>query len=72
MDSFSQAWDGITIRSKLTISLVLFKGIDDETEQFHWREETSKLWLEATSKNSTFDFKTIGKYNAKIPLQQQT
>ena len=62
MDSFSQAWDGITIRSKLTISLLLLHlGIDDETEQFHWREETSKLWQEATTKNSTFDFKTIGK-----------
>ena len=45
MDSFSQTWP----------------GIDDETQQDHWQEETGKLWIEATSKNSTFDFKTIGK-----------
>ena len=46
MDSFSQTWP----------------GIDDQTQQDHWQEETRKLWIEATSKNDTFDFKTIGKY----------
>ena len=46
MDSFSQT----------------YPGFDDETQQAHWQEETRKLWIEATAKNSTFDFKTIGKY----------
>ena len=43
MDSFSQA----------------YPGMEDEIQQEHWVEETSKLWKEATGKNETFDFKTI-------------
>ena len=43
MDSYSQA----------------YPGIEDEIQQEHWVEETSKLWKEATGKNETFDFKTI-------------
>ena len=31
----------------------------DEVQQSHWIEETNKLWSEATSRNETFDFKTI-------------
>ena len=50
IDSFSQTWP----------------GIDDQTQQVHWEEETRKLWIEATSKNETFDFKTIGKYFAGL------
>ena len=34
-------------------------NLDDEVQQEHWREETEKLWKEATGKNETFEFKTI-------------
>ena len=43
MDSFSQAGP----------------ALNDAVQQQHWWEETLKLWEEATSKNQTFDFKTI-------------
>ena len=43
MDSFSQAGP----------------AQNDQVQQQHWIEETSKLWKEATGKNETFDFKTI-------------
>ena len=43
MDSFSQSGP----------------NMNDNTQQQHWLEETLKLWEEATSKNETFDFKTI-------------
>jgi len=43
MDSFSQAGP----------------NLEDIVQQEHWLEETDKLWTEATSKNSTFDFLTI-------------
>ena len=43
MDSFSQAGP----------------NINDDIQQEHWNEETSKLWNEATGKNDTFDFLTI-------------
>ena len=44
MDSFSQSGP----------------NLNDLVQQNHWSEETQKLWTEATSKNDTFDFKTIG------------
>ena len=44
MDSFSQSEN---------------KSLHDEVQQFHWREETSKLWLESTRSNTTLEFKTI-------------
>ena len=34
-------------------------NIQDEIQQQHWREETGKLWKEATGRNETFDFLTI-------------
>ena len=43
MDSFSQAGP----------------AQNDQVQQEHWIEETSKLLKEATGKNETFDFKTI-------------
>ena len=43
MDSFSQAGP----------------AQNDQVQQEHWIEETSKLWTEATQRNETFDFKTI-------------
>ena len=43
MDSFSQAG----------------QNLNDEVQQIHWTMETNKLWSEATSRNETFDFKTI-------------
>ena len=43
MDSFSQSGP----------------NLNDEVQQSHWIEETNKLWSEATSRNETFDFKTI-------------
>ena len=43
MDSFSQSGP----------------ALNDNVQQEHWMEETSKLWSEATGKNETFDFKTI-------------
>ena len=43
MDSFSQSGP----------------NLNDLVQQNHWSEETQKLWTEATSKNDTFDFKTI-------------
>ena len=43
MDSFSQSGP----------------NLNDEVQQSHWTEETNKLWSEATSRNETFDFKTI-------------
>ena len=43
MDSFSQSGPNLY----------------DEVQQSHWTEETNKLWSEATSRNETFDFKTI-------------
>ena len=43
MDSFSQSGP----------------NLNDEVQQSHWIEETNKLWSEATSRNKTFDFKTI-------------
>ena len=43
MDSFSQ-WT---------------PNLNDDVQQSHWINETNKLWSEATSRNETFDFKTI-------------
>ena len=43
MDSFSQSGP----------------NLNDEVQQSHWGEETNKLWSEATSRNETFEFKTI-------------
>ena len=34
-------------------------NLNDEVQQSHWINETNKLWYEATSRNETFDFKTI-------------
>ena len=43
MDSFSQAGP----------------NQNDEVQQQYWIRETQKLWIEATTKNETFDFLTI-------------
>ena len=34
-------------------------NLNDEVQQRYWIKETNKLWSEATSRNKTFDFKTI-------------
>ena len=44
MDSYSQSGNS---------------NIQDEIQQIHWKEETSKLWDEATKRNKTMEFKTI-------------
>merc|ERR1719450_1764330 len=44
MDSFSQSGPN---------------NINDEVQQVHWKEETGKLWQEATTKNQTFNFLTV-------------
>ena len=43
MDSFSQSGP----------------NLNDEVQQSYWIGETNKLWNEATSRNETFDFRTI-------------
>merc|ERR1719219_1371520 len=35
------------------------RNLNDETQQRYWKEETDKLWSEATASNEIFDFKTI-------------
>jgi len=44
MDSFSQSGNS---------------NLNDEVQQMHWQEETRKLWVEATRRNDSLEFKTI-------------
>ena len=43
MDSFSQSG----------------QNMEDDTQQLHWKNETNKLWSEATGRQKTFDFRTV-------------
>ena len=52
MDSFSQSGPNVM----------------DDVQQAHWREETDKLWKEATESNHTFDFKVGMKDFADCPF----
>ena len=60
-----QLQDKFDIRRNLTFAFMESysqsgqTNLNDEVQQNHWIVETKKLWSEATSRNETFDFKTI-------------